>query len=82
MDQNSPVTDVVLDALAEILSAVKPGEYPDPMVARMRLEARIENLKDDVKPYSTYEDGQDARRRIEDKLDALTRAVQALQRAG
>lgn len=80
MDPNSPVTDTILSVLAELLAKVDPETYESDMAARMRIDASIENLKDGIKPYSTYEEGDLVRHRIEQRLEVIDQNVATVHR--
>jgi hydrogenase maturation factor HypF (carbamoyltransferase family) len=48
MDRESPVTDVLLDAIAELLAAVRPESYENASGARADLIARIRERREEV----------------------------------
>ena len=81
MDRNSPVTDVVLEALAKIMAATMPETYPNWFEARSELEARIEDLADGVKPYSVHLDPELDRQALHEKLDRMEEDLRGVRLA-
>lgn len=71
MDRDSPVTEAILEAVAQLLADDFPKEFGSWFEAKKHLVSRIDHFSEGVVPHSSYRGGRDERREILDRLQQI-----------